>query len=345
MDIHGGRGICDGPSNYLLRGYTSVPIAITVEGANILTRTMIIFGQGALRCHPYLVQEIAAASDRDSEEAALRFDELLFRHIGFTFTNAARALVYGLTGARLAPKPVTGPTAKFYQRLARMSASFAFLADSGLLFLGGALKRKEKLSGRFADALSYMFLCSAALKRYEDQGRPEADLPLVEWVAKYCLYNVQNALDEIMRNFPSLVVGQILRAIIFPLGHKLRYPNDALGHRVASILMQPSEARDRLTGDIFISDDPEDVTGRMDHALDKVIAAEAAERKLNKAGLKVPVFSDIDQWLEEAVARRIIDADEAVRVREARVATRAAIMVDDFAQKSGVSDQARDKAA
>ena len=345
MDIHGGRGICDGPSNYLLRGYTSVPIAITVEGANILTRTMIIFGQGALRCHPYLVQEIAAASERDSDEAALRFDELLFRHLGFTVTNAARALVYGLTGARFAPKPDSGPTARFYQRLARMSASFAFLADSALLFLGGALKRKEKLSGRFADALSYMFLCSAALKRFEDQGRPESDLPLVEWVAKYCLFNVQNALDEIMRNFPSLVVGQILRAIIFPLGHKLRYPNDALGHKVASILMQSCQARDRLTGDIFISDDPEDVTGRMEHALDKVLAAEAAERKLHKAGMKASVFANTDQWLAEAVARRVIDAEEATRVSEARIATRAAIMVDDFAPNTRVSGQAKDKAA
>lgn len=345
MDIHGGRGICDGPSNYLLRGYTAVPIAITVEGANILTRSMIIFGQGALRCHPYLVREIAAASDRETDETARRFDDLLFRHMGFTLTNAARALVYGLTGARLAPKPVSGPTARFYQRLARMSASFAFLADIALLFLGGALKRKEKLSGRFADALSYMFLCSASLKRFEDQGRPEADLPLVEWVAKYCLYNVQSALDEIMRNFPSLLVGQILRAIIFPLGHKLRYPNDVLGHRVAAILMQPSEARDRLADGIFIHDDPKDVSGRVEYALEKVLNAEAAERKLRKAGIKAPVFADIDRWLEEAVARRVIDAAEAKRVREARSAARALIMVDDFAPNPGAAAQSKDKAA
>ncbi|MCP4407964.1 MAG: acyl-CoA dehydrogenase [Gammaproteobacteria bacterium] len=345
MDIHGGRGICNGPSNYLAGGYEAVPIAITVEGANILTRSMIIFGQGALRCHPYLVDEIKAASNSDKSAASVTFDGLLFKHLGFTMTNAARALVYGLSGGRLAPKPVAGPVARYYQRLERMSASFAFLADCGLLFLGGALKRKEKLSGRFADALSYMFLCSAALKRFEDQGRPDADLPLVEWVAKYCLYNVQNALDEIMRNFPSLIVGQILRAIIFPLGHKLRYPNDALGHRVASILMQPSAARDRLTEGIFITDNPDDVTGRVEYALHQVIAAEAAEQKLKMAGLQAPAFEETGPWLDEAIAKRVIDAQEAAQVREARKATRAAIMVDDFAPSSHNSRQAKGKAA
>ncbi|MEN8128642.1 MAG: acyl-CoA dehydrogenase [Pseudomonadota bacterium] len=345
MDIHGGRGICNGPSNYLAGGYEAVPIAITVEGANILTRSMIIFGQGALRCHPYLVDEIKAASSSDKSVASAAFDVLLFKHLGFTLTNAARALVYGLSGGRLAPKPVAGSIARFYQRLERMSASFAFLADCALLFLGGALKRKEKLSGRFADALSYMFLCSAALKRFEDQGRPDADLPLVEWVAKYCLYNVQNALDEIMRNFPSLVVGQILRAIVFPLGHKLRYPNDALGHRVASILMQPSAARDRLTEGIFITDNPDDVTGRVEYAMHQVIVAEAAEQKLRKAGLQAPAFEEIGPWLDEAVARRVINAEEAAQVREARRATRAAIMVDDFTPSSQAARQATGKAA
>jgi acyl-CoA dehydrogenase len=306
---------------------------------------MIIFGQGALRCHPYLVDEIKAASNPDEVAAGEAFDRLLFKHIGFTLSNASRALLYGLSGGRLASKPVTGPTARFYQRLERMSASFAFLADSALLFLGGALKRKEKLSGRFADALSYMFLCSAALKRFEDQGRPVEDLPMVEWVAKYCLYNVQNALDEIMRNFPSLIVGQILRAIIFPLGHKLRYPNDALGHRVASVLLQPSVTRDRLSAGIFISEAPDDVTGRMEYALHKVVAAEIAEQKLKRAGIRGSAYGKNDAWLEEAVQKRVIDDKEAEQVREADQAVRAAIMVDDFAPKNQQSQQAEDKAA
>ncbi len=345
MDIHAGRGICLGPSNYLGRSYGSLPVAITVEGANILTRSMIIFGQGAMRCHPYLVDELRAASNADALAARVVFDRILFSHLGYTASNAARAFVYGLSAARLAPKPVSGPTAKYYQRLASMSASFAFLADSALLFLGGQLKRKEKLSGRFADALSYLFLCSAALKRYEDQDRPNADLPVVEWVAKYCLYNVQNAMDEIMRNFPSFIGGQILRAIIFPLGHKLRYPNDALGHKVASLLLEPSAVRDRLTAGIYINDDPNDVSGRVEYALKKVIEAEPIERKLVKAGFKVPVFGEIDSWLDKAVGRGVINQEEATLVHEALRATREAIMVDDFAPKTQQAKQAQEKAA
>jgi acyl-CoA dehydrogenase len=345
MDIHGGRGICVGPSNYLARGYNAVPVAITVEGANILTRSMIIFGQGALRCHPYLIDEIEAASHKDREAAQEDFDLAVFKHLGYTLKNAVRAFVYGLTGARLAPKPVSGPTAKYFQRLARMSASFAFVADNALLFLGGTLKRKEKLSGRFADALGYMFLCSAALKRYEDQGRPTADLPLVEWAAKYCLYHVQYALDEIMRNFPSVVMGQILRAVVFPLGQKLRYPNDRLGHRVASLLLEPSEARDRLSGGIYFTNDPQDVTGRVEYALKKVIAAEPVERKLRNAGVKISPIDDIGRTLDRAVTESLIDANEAALVKEAHLATRVAIRVDEFAAANEQTRLAEDKAA
>ena len=226
-----------------------------------------------------------------------------------------------------------------------MSASFAFLADIAMLFLGGNLKRKEKLSGRFADALSYLFLCSAALKRYEDQGRPVADLPLVEWVVKYCLYNVQDALDEIMRNFPSLLMGQWLRAIIFPLGHKLRYPNDKLSHQVASLLLQPSTARDRLTAGIFVSEEPADVTGRLEYALRTVIEAEPVEQKLRKAGFKSPSFQGVNAWLDDAVAQGVITTDEADLIRTANRARRAAIMVDEFDANRLDVHQSKEKAA
>ncbi len=345
MDVHGGRGICNGPSNYLASAYDLIPVAITVEGANILTRSMIIFGQGAMRCHPYLIHELDAAADPDRTAAQVRFDKVLFKHLGYTFTNGVRALVFGFSGARLAPKPVPGPTAKYYQRLVRMSASFAFLADIAMLFLGGNLKRKEKLSGRFADALSYLFLCSAALKRFEDQGRPSADLPLVEWVVKYCLYNVQDALDEIMRNFPSLIMGQCLRAVIFPLGHKLRYPNDKLSHQVASLLLQPSAARDRLTAGIFVNEDPTDVTGRLEFALRAVIAAEPAEQKLRKAGFKTPSYDGVNTWLEDAIAQSVITTEEADLIRTANRARRAAIMVDDFDANRLQVHRSKEKAA
>ena len=330
MDVHGGRGICMGPANYLARVHQTVPISITVEGANILTRSMIIFGQGAMRCHPYIVREIRAATDPHQAAGAEAFDQALFAHMGFTVTNAARALVYGLTRGRLAPAPVPGATAKYYQRLARMSAAFAFLADLTLLFLGGSLKRRERLSGRFADALSFMYLCSASLKRFEDTGQPEADLPLVEWACKYSLYQVQNALDEILRNFPARNLGQFLRLIVFPLGRRFRYPNDALGHAVASLLLAPGESRDRLTSGVFMSEDPEDPTGRVEHAFLRVLEAEPVERRLREAKEACPPHREYDDWLDELVQRRVIESDEAQVLRQARKATRAAIDVDDF---------------
>lgn len=331
MDIHGGRGICLGPSNYLGRGYEGVPISITVEGANILTRSMIIFGQGAMRCHPYLVREVQAASDPDREAGLREFDAALLGHLGYTTANAARALLYGLSNGRLAPAPIGGPTAKYYRRLARMSAAFAFLADVTLLVLGGALKRKEKLSGRFADALSFMYLCSASLKRFEDTGRPHADLPFVEWSAKYCLYQVQIALDEILRNFPLRPVGQALRWLIFPIGRRLRYPNDELGRAVAAVLLEPSEARDRLTVGVYSPKDPKDPVGRVEHALEKVLAAVPAERKLREAGAVQPARMELEDWLADLVARGTLASKEAETLLEAHRATREAIMVDDFA--------------
>ena len=330
MDVHGGRGICLGPSNYLAQIYQSMPMSVTVEGANILVRSLIIFGQGAMRCHPYLMAEINAVSDTDREAGLREFDQILFQHLGYTACNGARSFLYGVTRSRLAPSPVQGPTRGYFRRLARISASYAFVSDFALLFLGGNLKRREKLSGRFADVLGYMYLCSAILKHYQETGRPATDLPLVEWSAKYCLYHAQHALDEIMRNFPSRIVGQLLRAIVFPTGRSLHYPDDALGQRVAEILIEPSAARDRLTEGIFKSTDPEDVTGRVQHALAAVIAAEGAERKLAKAGISAPERGRPEDWLGNAVAQGIVTQHEAELVEQARIATQAAIAVDDF---------------
>ncbi len=330
MDVHGGRGICIGPSNYLARHYQAIPISITVEGANILTRSLIIFGQGAMRCHPHLIEEIEAVSNPIHKKGLEQFDRALFRHLGYTVRNGARSFLYGLTRSRLAPTPVLGMTSGYFRRLARMSASYSFVSDFAMLFLGGRLKRKEKLSGRFADALSYMYLCSAILKRFEDTGQPADDLPLVEWSAKYCLYNVQDALDEIMRNFPSVFFGQVLRAIVFPTGKSLRYPNDRVGHRVAKMLIEPSKARDRLTDGVFKSTDPQDPVGCVQHAFNAVVAAKEAERKLAKARIFPPELGRQDSWLENAVAQGVIAEHEAKLVEEAHIATRAAIMVDDF---------------
>ncbi|MDH3608932.1 MAG: acyl-CoA dehydrogenase [Gammaproteobacteria bacterium] len=339
MDVHGGRGICIGPSNYLARAYQSIPISITVEGANILTRSLIIFGQGAMRCHPHLIEEVTAASLDNKEEGLQRFDQALFKHLGYAVCNGARSFLYGLTRSRLAPSPIQGPTRGYFKRLARMSASYAFVSDFAMLFLGGGLKRKEKLSGRFADALSYMYLSSAVLKRFEDTGRPAEDLPFVEWSTKYCLYNVQRALDEILRNFPSKVVGLILRLIVFPTGKSLRYPNDEVGHEVAKRMIVPSETRDRLTEGVYKTTDPSDPIGCVQHAFHAVIAANEAEKKLKKARIKPSELGMPGNWLEDAVAQGIITQEEAKLVEVSHKATREAIMVDDFPPDKEIASQ------
>ncbi len=330
MDVHGGRGICMGPNNYLARAYQSIPISVTVEGANILTRSLIIFGQGAMRCHPHLIEEVNAASNPDPEQGLLQFDRALHKHMGYAVSNGARSFLYGLTRSRLAPSPIEGPTKGYFKRLARMSASYSFISDFAMLFLGGGLKRKEKLSGRFADALSYMYLCSAVLKRFEDTGRPAEDLPLVEWSAKYCLYHIQDALDEIMRNFPSVFFGQVLRLIVFPTGKSLRYPNDKLGQKVAQLLIQPSAARDRLVDGVYQSNDPKDPIGMVQHAFHASMAAKKAERKLKQAKIFPPELGRSSNWLQDAVKQDVITKPEAKLVEEAYTATQAAIMVDDF---------------
>ncbi|MDH3691206.1 MAG: acyl-CoA dehydrogenase [Gammaproteobacteria bacterium] len=331
MDVHGGRGICMGPSNYLALGHKQIPVGITVEGANILTRSMIIFGQGAMRCHPYLLREVEAAGNSSPDIALQEFDEALYSHLGYTMSNLARSIVYGLSAGRLAPSALSaGATDPYYRHVTRFSASFAFVADVTLLMLGGALKRKEKLSGRFADALSYLYMSTAVLKRFEDTGRPLEDLPLVEWGCQHCLFQTQHALDHVLRNFPSRIVGTLLRLVVFPLGRRLRMPDDELGHRVAVLLMEPSATRDRLTEGMYISDDPKDVTGRIDYALPKVIAAGPIYRRLRKERIEQPPGVEFNAWLEELLAKGQIEQTEIPVLQQAHEASYAAIMVDDF---------------
>jgi len=330
MDIHGGRGICMGPSNYLARAYQSVPVGITVEGANILTRSMIIFGQGAIRCHPYLVREMEAATMEDLPAAEDAFDQALRGHAEYFLTNFCRAFIYGISGSHLAPAPYSGRVGNYYRRLGQMSAAFAVTADTVLMILGGGFKRKEMLSGRFADALGYMFYASAALKKFETDGQPRSDLPLVEWTVKYCLYQVQVALDEILRNFPVKWLGVIIRYSIFPLGLNLRQPNDSLSHRVASLLLKPGAARDRLTAGIYQSDDPDDITGCLEDALHKVIKAEPIERRLRHDQFTQHGLEDYSQWVSSLLESGQVTSEEADILLQARLATARVIAVDDF---------------
>lgn len=331
MDVHGGSGICLGPRNVLGHAYQGLPIPITVEGANIMTRSLIIYGQGAIRCHPYVFKLLQAVADSDRRRGSKAFDKAVFGYAGLFISNAVRALSLGLAGARLARAPVTGPTRRYYQHLARVSAAFAFTSDIAMLTLGGALKRKEKLSGRLADVLSHMYLASAALKRFEDQDRPRTDLPLVKWVSEDSLYRMQQGLDGVIRNFPNRSVAWLLRRFVFPLGRRFRVPSDRLGHQVASLLLAPSDARDRLTHGMYIPTDVNEPIGRLEDALPKVISAEPLERKIHRAlDDQAFVTRDYDSLVDEALRLGAIDDGEATRLRAAFKARDQVIQVDDF---------------
>ena len=338
MDVHGGRGICMGPSNYLGRTYQSVPVAITVEGANILTRSMMVFGQGAMRCHPYIQEEIETAP-MQGEEAIKRFDAALTAHLGYAMANVARAFLYGVSCGRLAPSPVAGEAAIYYKQVARFSAATSAMADMALLVLGGALKRKESISGRFADALAYLYLASAALKRFEDDGRPGADLPLLHWSCQFCLYQVQEALDGVLRNFPLRPLAWKMRLWALPLGRRLHLPADRLTHRVASMLLEPSASRDRLVSGIYRPQDPEDATGRLQHAMQMTIRTEPIERKLRDQGHAHRSDQPYEGWLQTLVEQQVLKQEEAELLSEARLAIRSAIMVDDFPAEAGLHSQ------
>jgi acyl-CoA dehydrogenase len=331
MDIQGGSGICLGPRNYMGRVYQALPISITVEGANILTRALIIYGQGAVRCHPYVLKEMQAVSDADHARALKQFDRAIFGHIGYTISNALRALWLGLTNGYYVHAPVSAPGHRYCQKLTRLSAGFAFISDIAMLSLGGSLKRKEKISGRFADVLSHMYLASAVIKRFEDDGCPEADIPLLRWACDYCLHEGEKTLVVILKNFPNRFLAWLMGGLVFPTGRRFNVPNDVMGHEVAKLLLEPSAARDRLTSGIFISRDPADTTGRLEDALPKVIAAEALERKLHRLVDENPMLhGDMKAQVEEALRQQVLTLSEAELVRAAHAARRAVIAVDDF---------------
>jgi len=331
MDVQGGSGICMGPRNLLGRVYQAIPISITVEGANILTRSLIIFGQGAVRCHPFVLKEMHAVSDTDERRALKDFDRAFFGHIGFTISNIARALWLGLSGARLVPVPGSPHTRRYFQQLSRFSAVFAMTADIAMLVLGGSLKRREKLSGRLADILSQLYLASAVLKRFEDQRCPMEDLPLVHWCCQHALHLMQDSLAEFYRNLPVRPVAGMLRLLAFPLGQRFRGPSDTLGREVAALVLAPSAARDRLTRGIYLSANDGEATGRIDHALEQVVAVAALERKLQDAVRqgKIQPGSE-EQLLDQAAEAGILDAQQAARYRSALAARREVIQVDDF---------------
>ena len=327
MDIHGGSGICMGPSNFIARGYQSIPIAITVEGANILTRSLIVFGQGAIRCHPHLLKEIETAKHEDLPA----FDNALFGHIGFTISNLTRSIWFGLTNGVF--EACGTPATRCYCRhLTRLSANFALITDYALLTLGGSFKRKERLSGRLADILSNLYLCSAVLKYYEEQGAPTADKPLLDYAAILTIHRAQQAMLAAIHNLPLPWLAKTLRFFMFPFGKPYAPPHDALIHEVAKIALKPSAVRDRLTEGIYISEDPNHPTGRIEYALQQAIKAENIEKKLHnlsKSG-KISGLTQQTQTLD-AHSKGLIDDTEAQLLLNAWSAMREAVRVDSFA--------------
>jgi acyl-CoA dehydrogenase len=329
MDIRAGAAICRGPRNVLAHAHQAVPIGITVEGANILTRSMIIYGQGAIRCHPYVQHEMRAVAERDLQA----FDRVFFAHVGYVCTTAARAFLLGMTDGRLVRPPVRGPVQRAFGRLSRMSAAFALVSDMAMGTLGGKLKRKEKISGRLADALAWMYLGSAALKRFVDEGQDRRDLAFVQWSCAHALHEIQTALGGILDNFPSRPIAWVLRRLIFPLGSRYRAPHDRLGAAVARGLLEDREARRHLTRDVFVPPADEAGLGRLEAALDHAVPALQVETKIRDAVRRgVLDRAPGDQLLIHALEERVIDAAEFQVVLNADELRDEVIQVDAFDQ-------------
>lgn len=328
MDIHGGKAIITGPSNYLAHGYQALPISITVEGANILTRSLIIFGQGAVRAHPWLLKEMEAA--RDPRPTARRaFDRAIFGHLGYLLSNAVRAWMLGLTGALITRSPVRGPTARYFRQMKRLCAAFCLTSDLVLLLLGGRFKFKEKLSGRMADALIHLYMGSAVLKRFEDEGRPEEDLPLLTWAMDDSLYRIQEALLGVLGNLPLPGIGWLAKWLIFPLGSAYAQPSDSTGKDIARLLTTENASRDRLIAGVYMSDE-DDASGRVHTAFHLVLMAARAESAVRNALKETVTFENYRRLVQKAVESGVITEEQATTVRLAQEAARAVIEVDEF---------------
>jgi acyl-CoA dehydrogenase len=332
MDLHGGKGIMLGPKNYLGRGYEIVPVAITVEGANLLTRNLIIFGQGALRCHPFVLREMNAARDPDRTKGVDEFDRALFGHIGFTLSNAVRSFIMALTHARFTRAPVQGATARYYQHVVRFSASFAFAVDVAMLALGGYLKKKEGLSARLGDVLSCMYLASMVLKHHENEGRQLEDLPIVEWACRNLLYDAQEQLHGFLRNFPNRLLAGLMRALIFPRGRVYSAPHDRLGHEVAALVSAPTQARERLGQFIYRTLEPHNPLGLLQEALLLAVQLEPLEKRMRVEGVNTGRVTALDfpGRIQQSLAAGILSETEAAALREYDRKVMELINVDDF---------------
>ncbi|WP_420194789.1 acyl-CoA dehydrogenase [Marinobacter sp. GH_1] len=341
MDVVAGRGVITGPRNFLARAYQAVPIGITVEGANILTRSLMIFGQGAIRCHPFIVEEIEAAGMEDEDKAAKQFDGIFYRHLAHTTRNALRAFVLGLSKGWLETAPRQGDIQKYYRQLGRFSAAFALMTDVTLLTVGGGLKARQRLSGRMADCLVQLYYATAVIKQWHEEGYPDDQRDLVEWCLQTCLHDLQDSMRDAIINFPVPALRWPLRLLVFPLGATgLNGPDDKLGAKVAATIVNDTPVRQRISRGTFINMDPDDPLGRVLNAYN--LANETAEmrQRLHKAirnrdedeldGIALLMGHQRKELVDWACAQGIIKADECPKMEEALTALYDVIRVDAF---------------
>ena len=338
MDVHGGKGICMGPSNYLARAYQQMPIAITVEGANILTRSLIIFGQGAIRGHPWVLKEIAATRETDRAKALKDFDKAFFGHALFVLSNFVRTLFLGLTRGHGVAAPGDRVARRYFQQLTRMSSAFALIADISMLLLGSSLKRRERMSARLGDILSQLYLASAALKRYVDNGQPADEVALLQWSVRDAFCRIDAALIDLLENLPFRMVSALLPYIVFPYGREFKPPRDVLGRAVADILLAPNAARERLTAGVFVPKNEDEPVGALEAALRAVIAAEPVEAKIRAAVKAGTLQGRGGSLAAHALGAGIINAEEARVLERAQLLRRRVIMVDDFPRDLGKTE-------
>ncbi|WP_443696586.1 acyl-CoA dehydrogenase [Pseudomonas sp.] len=333
MDVHGGKGIIMGPNNYLGRSWQGAPIFITVEGANILSRNLMIFGQGAIRCHPFVLKEMALAGREDHERALVEFDGLLLKHIGFAVGNAASTFILNLGLGRFETVPGDSLSQGYFRALNRQAAAFALLADLSMMLLGGELKRRERLSARLGDVLSHLYLASAALKRYHDLDSPDHMRPLFRWAMEESLGESERALDELLSNFPSRVMGCLLRVVVFPFGRRHTGPSDALDAEVAEVIgrAKGDPALEELLAGCYRPQSIDDPVGALQHASDLLKASQPLQQKLHhalKSGQLKPAAGE--HVIDAALSVGVLLPAEAQTLRVAEAARRTVIDVDDF---------------
>ena len=326
MDVHGGKAVVEGPNNYLSLGYQGLPVSITVEGANILTRSMIVFGQGAIRCHPFLLKEMQSAADKDLKA----FDQAIWGHVGFVISNFFRASVLGLTRGRFTATPTSGVTKRHYQDINRLSAAFSLTADLCLLILGGKFKFKEKLSGRFADALAHLYMASTTLRRFSDDGQPKEDIDVMNFAVQDSLHRVEQALFEVYQNFPIRGLGGVIGRLCFPWGRVHHKATDRVGHRIARQLLTHSATRDRLTRDVYRPKEA-DAVGVVLQAFDAVLKAEPAEHAIRNALKAVPNPVNVERLAKRGVEAGVISEDQASDLILAQQLSALVVAVDEFA--------------